>query len=78
MASSPSCRHQPGAEHIIPLRQRSLLRNPELFATDNMIPYRRAVRELQDLPLKDHVREGWPGGNAARLTERAAERSAGL
>ena len=45
----------------------SLLSDRVLFATDNMLPYERAVRELQDLPLKNSVKEGWLGANAARL-----------
>ncbi len=52
----------------------SLLSDRILFATDNMIPFQRAVRELQELPLKDHVKEGWLGANAARLLARVAER----
>ena len=45
----------------------SLLSDRVLFATDNMLPYERAVSELQELPLKDSVKEGWLGANAARL-----------
>ena len=52
----------------------SLLSDRILFATDNMIPFQRAVSELQELPLKDHVKEGWLGTNAARLLARVAER----
>ena len=32
-----------------------------------MLPYARAVQELQELPLKDKVKESWLGANAARL-----------
>lgn len=47
----------------------SLLQDRVLFATDDMIPWERAVRELQDLPLKDKVKEKWLSLNAARLLE---------
>ena len=56
----------------------SLLSDRVLFATDNMIPFDRAVRELQDLPLKDHVKEGWLGANAARLLSVVEDRLAAL
>lgn len=52
----------------------SLLSDRVLFATDNMIPYARAVEELQALPLKDVVKERWLGGNAARLLEQVESR----
>jgi uncharacterized protein len=52
----------------------SLLSDRVLFATDNMIPYARAVEELQELPLKDDVKEAWLGGNAARLLEQVESR----
>lgn len=45
----------------------SLLSDRVLFATDNMIPYSRAVEELKGLPLKDAVKEKWLGTNAERL-----------
>jgi predicted TIM-barrel fold metal-dependent hydrolase len=45
----------------------SLLQDQVLFATDNMLPHRRCVDELQALALKDSVREKWFGLNAARL-----------
>ncbi len=45
----------------------SLLQNQVLFATDSMIPFERAVRELRELPLKPEVTEKWLGGNAAAL-----------
>jgi predicted TIM-barrel fold metal-dependent hydrolase len=32
-----------------------------------MLPHKRCVDELRDLPLKDEVKEKWLGGNAARL-----------
>jgi len=55
----------------------SLLSDRVLFATDNMIPYERAVQELQELPLKDEVKEQWLGGNAARLLEQVEARVGG-
>jgi predicted TIM-barrel fold metal-dependent hydrolase len=51
----------------------SLLQDQVLFATDNMIPYERAVSELKALPLKPEVMEKWLGGNAASLLELAPE-----
>ena len=45
----------------------SLLQDQVLFATDSMIPFERAVRELRELPLKPEVTEKWLGGNAAAL-----------
>ena len=45
----------------------TLLQDQVLFATDNMIPFDRAVRELKELPLKPAVMEKWLGGNAAAL-----------
>ena len=45
----------------------TLLQDRVLFATDNMIPFQRAVDELRALPLKPEVTEKWLGGNAARL-----------
>ena len=54
----------------------SLLSDRVLFAADNMIPYQRAVQELQELPLKDHVKEGWLGENAARLLAEVEDRLA--
>ncbi len=45
----------------------SLLQDQVLFATDNMIPFERAVGELRELPLKPEVMEKWLGGNAANL-----------
>ena len=56
----------------------SLLSDRVLFATDNMIPFQRAIDELQDLPLKDHVKEGWLGrecGATARAGGGAAGRT---
>ena len=40
-----------------------------------MIPYQQAVQGLQDLPLKDHVMEGWLCENTARLLAQAEDRS---
>jgi len=45
----------------------SLLQDQVLFATDNMIPFERAVSELKELPLKPAVMKKWLGGNAASL-----------
>jgi len=45
----------------------TLLQDQVLFATDNMLPLKRCVDELKDLPLKDSVKEKWLGGNAARI-----------
>jgi predicted TIM-barrel fold metal-dependent hydrolase len=45
----------------------SLLQDRVLFATDNMLPHKRCVDELNALPLKDSVKEKWLGANAARL-----------
>lgn len=49
----------------------SVIQDQVLFATDNMLPYDRVVTELQDLPLKDSVKEKWLGGNAARILDEA-------
>jgi predicted TIM-barrel fold metal-dependent hydrolase len=48
----------------------SLLQDRILFATDNMLPHKRCVEELQALPLKDNVKEKWLGGNAKKLLDR--------
>lgn len=45
----------------------SLLQDRVLFATDNMIPWKRYLEEFAALPLKDTVKEKWLGLNAARL-----------
>ena len=65
-----------GWETLMHYGNTSLLSDRVLFATDNMIPYQRAVSELQELPLKDHVKEGWLGDNAARLLSEVEERLA--
>ena len=57
MACSPSCRHQPGAEHHEVLRPLSLLGDGILFGAGNMLPFQRAVQKSQELPLTDHVKE---------------------
>ena len=62
-----------GWETLLHYGNTSLLSDRVLFATDNMIPYQRAVQELQELPLKDHVKEGWLGENAARLLSQVDE-----
>ena len=45
----------------------SLLQDRVLFATDSIISWKRAVDELNELPLKEEVKKKWLGGNAARL-----------
>jgi predicted TIM-barrel fold metal-dependent hydrolase len=45
----------------------TLLQDRVLFATDSVIPFKRAVDELKELPLKEDVKKKWLGGNAARL-----------
>ncbi len=60
------------------LRPLSLLGGGVLLATDNMLPFQRGVQELQDLPLKHHLKEGWLGEDAARLFAQVQERVAGL
>jgi predicted TIM-barrel fold metal-dependent hydrolase len=45
----------------------SLLQDRVLFATDNMLPHQRCIEELRALPLKDHVKKKWLGGNATNL-----------
>ena len=45
----------------------SLLQDRVLFATDNMLPHQRCVEELNNLSLKDDVKEKWLGKNAAKL-----------
>ncbi|TAJ20831.1 MAG: amidohydrolase [Dehalococcoidia bacterium] len=54
----------------------SLLSDRVLFATDNMIPYVRAVEELRGMPLKDSVKEKWLGANAERLLAQVEQRVA--
>lgn len=48
----------------------SVLQDKVLFATDNMLSPVRVVKELQEMPLKDTVKEKWLGLNAQRLLER--------
>ncbi len=45
----------------------SLLQDQVLFATDNMLPLKRCVDELMELPLKESVKGKWLGGNAAHI-----------
>lgn len=45
----------------------SLLQDQVLFATDSIVPYRRAVPEFQALPLKDEVKRKILGINARKL-----------
>ena len=75
-AVAPKYIGTPGAgwELLMQHGNSSLLSDRVLFATDNMIPYARAVEELQALPLKDDVKERWLGGNAARLLEQVESR----
>ena len=60
------------------LRPLSLLGDGILFGAGNMLPFQRAVQKSQDLPLTDHVKEGWLGENAARLLAQVEERLAAL
>ena len=79
-AVAPKYIGAPGAgwETLLHYGNTSLLSDRVLFATDNMIPYQRAVQELQELPLKDHVKEGWLGANAARLLSEVEDRLAAI
>ncbi|RLA99135.1 MAG: amidohydrolase [Deltaproteobacteria bacterium] len=45
----------------------SLLQDRILFATDNMLPAKRCIEEINTLPLKGLVKEKWLGLNASRL-----------
>jgi hypothetical protein len=47
----------------------SILQDQILFATDSLIPHERAVKELETLPLKDHVKEKFLYKNAMRLLD---------
>ena len=67
-----------GWETLLHYGNTSLLSDRVLFATDNMIPFDRAVSELQELPLKDQVKEAWLGTNAARLLAQVEERLAAI
>ena len=67
-----------GWETLMQYGNSSLLGDRVLFATDNMIPYQRAIQELQDLPLKDHIKEGWLGENAATLLSQVEDRLAAV
>ena len=70
-AVSPKYIGTPGAGwELLMQHGNSLLQDRVLFATDNMIPFKRAVDELQVLPLKDAVRRKWLGENAVALLER--------
>lgn len=77
-AVSPRYIGTPGAgwEVLMQHGNSSLLSDRVLFATDNMLPYARAVEELRALPLKDAVKEQWLGLNAERLLARVEERVA--
>jgi len=45
----------------------SMLQDQILFATNSLIPHERVVRELDLLPLKDHVKEKFLHKNAMRI-----------
>ncbi|MFQ5896503.1 MAG: amidohydrolase family protein [Nitrospinota bacterium] len=46
----------------------SVLQDQVLFGTDYpLLPMRRTVEEIRQLPLKEEVKGKWLGGNAARL-----------
>lgn len=45
----------------------SLLQDQILFATDSLIPHQRAVREVDELPFKDQVKEKLLYRNAMRI-----------
>ena len=60
------------------LRPLSLLGDGILFGAGNMLPFQRAVQKSQELPLTDHVKEGWRGENAERAEERSADRLSAL
>lgn len=77
-AVAPAYIGTPGAgwEVLMQHGNSSLLSDRVLFATDNMIPYTRAIEELQGLPLKDSVKEKWLGLNASLLLARVEEQVA--
>jgi len=50
----------------------NLLQDQILFATDSMVPFRRAVDEAKALPLKPGVLAKLMGGNAQRLLDTIA------
>jgi len=45
----------------------TILQNQVLFATDSMIPHKRCIDEIRDLPLKEEVKEKWLGLNASQV-----------
>lgn len=45
----------------------SVLQDQILFATDSLIPYERVFREIDQLPLKDSVKEKFLSTNAMRV-----------
>ena len=46
----------------------SVLQNRVLFASRwPLLPFRRTVEEINELPLKPEVKEKWLGGNASAL-----------
>ena len=47
----------------------SILQDQILFATDSLIPHQRVVKELEMLPLKDHVKEKFLHKNAMKLLD---------
>ena len=45
----------------------SVLQDQILFATDSLIPHKRVLKEIDELPLKDSVKEKLLGANAMRV-----------
>lgn len=68
-AVSPKYIGTPGTgwEPLLLYGNRSLLEDRILFATDSMLPFRRVIEEVRELPLKDETKMKWLGLNAARL-----------
>ena len=57
---------------------RTLLSDRVVYSTDTMIPFRRAVLDMQDPLLKDHVKEARVGEDAARLVPEVDDRLTAL
>jgi predicted TIM-barrel fold metal-dependent hydrolase len=68
-AVSPKYIGTPGTgwEPLLVYGNRGLLEDRVLFATDSMLPFRRVIEELRELPLKEETKAKWLGANAARL-----------
>jgi predicted TIM-barrel fold metal-dependent hydrolase len=68
-AVSPKYIGTPGTgwEPLLVYGNRGLLEDRVLFATDSMLPFRRVIDELRELPLKEETKAKWLGANAARL-----------